>query len=221
MKTPALMNRYWRYLRGAPPIAAGIVLAFGFSAGIIFWGGFNSVLDATNTEQFCIGCHSMRDNTYVEYQDSIHYNNRSGVRAICSDCHVPHEWTDKMIRKVEAINDVWGEITGSINTREKFEAMRLTMAHREWERFRANDSLSCRNCHDVSYFDLNQQDHRSAYMHALARDKGGFTCIDCHKGIAHNVPVAAGIDELSAENLVAEAESRRSGRGEEAWSKDR
>lgn len=221
MKMPAFIARYWGYLKGAPQIAAGLVLAFGFAAGIIFWGSFNTILETTNSEAFCISCHSMRDNNYVEYQSSIHYHNRSGVRATCSDCHVPHAWTHKMIRKVEAVKDVWGEITGSINTPEKFEAKRLEMAHREWDRFRENDSLACRNCHDVAYFDLTVQKTPSAYMHALAKEEGGFTCIDCHKGIAHDVPLAAGVEMLNAENLVAEAEARRSNRGEEAWARDR
>lgn len=218
---PDFLQRYWNLFRGHLPIAGGLILAFGFAAGIIFWGGFNTVLEATNTEQFCIGCHSMRDNVFVEYQDSIHYTNRSGVRATCSDCHVPHEWTDKMIRKVEAVKDVWGEITGSIDTREKFEAARLKMARREWARFNANDSLACRNCHDVDFFDLAKQDRRSAHMHALARDSGEFTCIDCHKGIAHSVPQAEGLHILSISDLVGEAEARRSERGLESWMKDR
>lgn len=221
MKTPDFLVRYWHIFTGHLPIATGLVLVFGFAAGIVFWGGFNTVLDATNSEQFCIGCHSMRDNTYVEYQKSAHFTNRSGVRATCADCHVPHEWTDKMIRKVEAVKDIWGELTGSIDTPEKFEAARLTMARREWARFKKNDSLACRNCHDVSFFDLNKQDARSASMHAIARDTGEFTCIDCHKGIAHHVPTAAHMDILALETLVEEAEARRSGRGPEAWDKDR
>jgi cytochrome c-type protein NapC len=29
---------------------------------------------------------------YQEYKDTIHYSNRTGVRAICPDCHMPREW---------------------------------------------------------------------------------------------------------------------------------
>ena len=206
---PNFLIRYWDMLRKPGAVAMGVVLAFGFTGGIVFWGGFNTVLDATNTEQFCIGCHSMKDNNYVEYQNSIHYSNRSGVRAICADCHVPHEWADKMVAKVKAAKDVWGEIVGRVDTREKFEAHRLEMAKREWAKFRANDSLACRNCHDQSYFDFAKQDRRSAYMHDHMMKQGGFTCIDCHKGIAHNIPVFEDLDTLDPARLVAEAEARR------------
>ncbi len=76
--------------------AAGVVLFLGFAGGLLFWGAFNTGMEATNTEEFCSGCHAP---IVAEIQETIHYSNRSGVRAICSDCHVPHEWTDKIVRK--------------------------------------------------------------------------------------------------------------------------
>ncbi len=106
------------------------LLVVGFFSGIFFWGGFNTGMEATNTLEFCIGCHEMRDNVYVEYKKTIHYSNRTGVRAICSDCHVPKDWTHKMIRKIQASKEVWGKITGVIDTPEKFEAHRLQMAEK-------------------------------------------------------------------------------------------
>ena len=218
---PNFLARYWTLLRGGSTVAMGLVLAFGFAAGIVFWGGFNTVLETTNTEAFCISCHSMKDNVYEEYKTSIHYSNRSGVRAICSDCHVPHAWTDKIIRKVEAIKDVWGTLIGRIDTPEKFEAYRLTMAKLEWARFRASDSLACRNCHDESYFNFAKQDHRSAYMHDHMLKQGGFTCIDCHKGIAHTIPKMEGLEAVAPAELVAEAEVRRSEGNVRSWRSDK
>jgi hypothetical protein len=51
---------------------------------VIFWGGFNTALEYTNTEQFCISCHEMEANVYEELTRTVHYSNRSGVRATCS-----------------------------------------------------------------------------------------------------------------------------------------
>ena len=107
------------------------LLTVGFFSGIFFWGGFNTAMEATNTMSFCISCHEMEDNVYQEYKETIHYTNRTGVRAVCSDCHVPKDWTHKMIRKVQASREVWGKITGTIDTKEKFEAKRLVLAERE------------------------------------------------------------------------------------------
>ncbi|MEH6471888.1 MAG: NapC/NirT family cytochrome c [Halopseudomonas sp.] len=179
------------------PLSLGVVAGFFFTAGIIFWGGFNTVLEATNTETFCISCHAMEDNIYPEYEGTIHHQNRSGVRATCPDCHVPHKWTDKIVRKIQASRDVWGTITGTIDTPEKFEKMRLHMASREWKRFKENDSLECRNCHDQEFMDPTQQGAAGAFMHTEMLPTDDFTCIDCHKGIAHQLPSTPGLDGLS------------------------
>jgi cytochrome c-type protein NapC len=163
------------------------LLGGGFIAGILFWGGFNTTMEATNQLEFCIGCHEMRDNVYQEYKKTIHYSNRTGVRAVCSDCHVPKDWTHKMIRKIQASGEVWGKIVGTIDTKEKFEAKRLELARHEWARMKSSDSRECRNCHTFDGMDVEKQKNRAAKQHANAK-KDNMTCIDCHKGIAHNKP---------------------------------
>ena len=132
----------------------------------MFWGGFNTAMELTNTEAFCTGCHEMRDNVFQELQRTIHFTNRSGVRAKCSDCHVPHNWTHKIARKMQASKEVWGKIFGTIDTREKFLDKRLELAQHEWARMKANDSLECRNCHDYDYMDFTRQSPRAAHMHS-------------------------------------------------------
>jgi len=118
---------------------------------------------------------------------------REGVRAVCSDCHVPHNWTDKIARKMQASKEVWGHIFGIIDTREKFLDHRLEMASREWRRFEANDSLECRNCHDEQFMDFTRQSSRAAAAHQRGLVEGDATCITCHKGIAHELPDMAGV----------------------------
>jgi cytochrome c-type protein NapC len=166
----------------------------GFVAGIIFWGAFNTAMELTNTETFCTGCHEMRENVYAELKGTIHFTNRSGVRAKCSDCHVPHNWTHKMARKMQASKEVWGKIFGTISTREKFLDKRRELAGREWARMKANDSLECRNCHEFEYMDFTRQSKRAAAQHSTVLADGAKTCIDCHKGIAHRLPDMAGVD---------------------------
>ena len=168
--------------------SAGLgLVALVFVAGILFWGGFNTAMEWTNREAFCISCHEMEENVYKEYRNTIHYSNRSGVRATCPDCHVPKEWTHKIIRKIQASNEVWHKILGTIDTPEKFNAKRLQLAQNEWKRMKATDSRECRNCHNFEYFDYAIQGRRSTRMHQDGFGEGK-TCIDCHKGIAHNLP---------------------------------
>ena len=185
---PGFFRRLWRAL-WTPAAAAslGFLLIVGFIVGVVFWGGFNWALEVTNTEKFCISCHEMRDNVYAEYEGTIHQYNASGVRATCPDCHVPKEWTHKIIRKIKASNEVWHKILGTIDTPEKFNAKRLQLAENEWRRMRATDSRECRNCHNFEYFDYAIQGRRSTRMHQDGFSEGK-TCIDCHKGIAHQLP---------------------------------
>lgn len=178
--------------RFGSPKSWGIILG-GFILGVIFWGGFNWSLEATNTEPFCISCHEMKDNVYAEYQNTIHYQNASGVRATCPDCHVPKEWGPKMVRKIQASNELLHKMLGTIDTPEKFDDHRMQMASREWKRMKANDSQECRNCHQFSSFDYATQGRRASETHQAGFAQGQ-TCIDCHKGIAHSLPpVAQGV----------------------------
>ena len=189
------IRHYWDIIR-RPSLhfSLGFLTIGGFIGGIIFWGGFNTAMEATNTEAFCTGCHEMRDNVFAELKTTIHYTNRSGVRAICSNCHVPHNWTDKMARKMQASKEVWGKLFGTIATQEKFRDKRLELARHEWARLKANDSLECRNCHSAVSMDLTRQTRRAAEIHTRYLLSGERTCIDCHKGIAHELPDMTGIE---------------------------
>ncbi len=54
---------WWRTLSTPSRyFSLGFLTVGGFVAGVIFWGAFNTALEATNTETFCIGCHEMHDN---------------------------------------------------------------------------------------------------------------------------------------------------------------
>ena len=181
-------------LRPSVYFPLGALVLGGFVAGLIFWGGFNTALEATNSERFCTSCHEMRTNVFEELKNTIHFSNRSGVRASCPDCHVPHNWTDKIARKMQASKEVWGHLFGTISTREKFLDNRLDLAKHEWARMKANDSLECRNCHSAESMDLTKQSPRGADAHVRFLFTGQKTCIDCHKGIAHKLPDMKGIE---------------------------
>ena len=185
---PGFIRRCWGALRS--PSARWSMLALlvvGFFSGIVFWGGFHTAMDATNTIEFCTGCHEMHDNVYQEYQGTVHDINRSGVRAICSDCHVPRDWVHKVARKIRASNEVYHWLRGTVNTPEKFEAHRMEMATRVWATMKSTDSRECRNCHSFRSMNPAKQSPRAQKNHLQAQADGK-TCIDCHKGIAHLLP---------------------------------
>jgi len=174
-----------------------------FVAGIIFYGVFGVVLEATNSTEFCTSCHSMTTNL-TELKQSVHYNNASGVTAGCADCHVPRDLGPKLWAKLMAAKDVFHEIIGTINTPEKFEAHRWDMANRVWDKMRASDSRECRECHSLEKMDFDKQ-IRSAYkQHSKTLEMGDKTCIDCHKGIAHTEPTEPSGSNTEPSNDVKE-----------------
>ena len=170
----------------AIPLASALVFIL---IGIIIWGGFNWALELTNTESFCISCHEMRDNVYMEYRKSVHFSNPTGVRATCPDCHVPREWGHKIIRKIQASNELLHHFLGSLDSREKFLEKRYELARHVWKGMKATDSRECRNCHSEDAMDLRGQNSIATEQHGQAREQNK-TCIDCHKGIAHKLPEA-------------------------------
>ena len=184
----------WRSLWQRPKSRLLIGIPVGgyllFLFGVIFWTGFNAVLDYSNTETFCISCHEMKDNVYAEYQETIHYSNRTGVRAVCADCHVPREWFLKVRRKIRAaMHELPHWAMGTIDTPEKFDERRLYLAKRVWTDMKASDSKECRNCHELQHMDLDKQQLSASRKHTLKRQiERGETCIECHQGVAHELP---------------------------------
>jgi cytochrome c-type protein NapC len=179
---------FWQRLKNPPKCSMLRMIVLGIVGGILIWGGLNTGMEWTNRSEFCTSCHEMTI-PYEELKKTVHYKNRSGTTVQCADCHVassktPTDYMFKSFQKLMAARDVVGHILGTIDTPEKYEAYRLTMAKRVWERMEARDSKECRNCHDFKTMDPEKQKDRSVVKHEGAMEDGK-TCIECHKGIAH------------------------------------
>ena len=187
-----MLKRIWAALSRKCVTCSRVRLGLGIVLATVLFGAVFMVVGAgalawTNTENFCIGCHEMRDNVYAEFKGTIHDKNRTGVRAICSDCHVPREPGPLILRKMRATFEIWGHLTGVVDTKEKFEAHRYELARRVWTRMKETDSLECRNCHKYASMDQDTQSEKAKGRHAKGKAEG-LTCIDCHFGIAHKEP---------------------------------
>lgn len=191
-KTPSARDTakpgLWQRLKRPPSCSMRRMLVIGVFGGVAIWGGLNTGMEWTNRSEFCTSCHEMTI-PFEELKKTVHYKNRSGTTVQCADCHVassktPTDYMFKSFQKLMAARDVIGHIRGTVDTPEKFEAYRLTMAERVWERMISRDSKECRNCHDFKTMDPEKQKDRSVVKHEGAIEDGK-TCIECHKGIAH------------------------------------
>lgn len=187
-----LLNR----LKNPPKCSMLRMIVVGVLGGIMIWGGLNMGMEYTNRSEFCTSCHEMTI-PYEELKKTAHFKNRSGTTVQCADCHVassktPTDYMFKSFQKIMAARDIIGHIKGTVDTPEKYEAHRLVMAQRVWERMKERDSKECRNCHLFETMDPEKQKDRSVVKHEGAIEDGK-TCIDCHKGVSHKLP--AGVDK--------------------------
>jgi trimethylamine-N-oxide reductase (cytochrome c) cytochrome c-type subunit TorY len=177
-----------------------------FVVGAVALGTTNYVVHETSKTEFCFVCHSHDQFIRPEYEASSHYINPVGVRAGCSDCHLPHDnWFDLMWTKAVVSLDIIPELMGKLDTAEKYNAHRAEMAEIVWREFKANDSRFCRSCHSIAAMDLKAQDRSTARRHSSAAEKGQ-TCIDCHYGIVHAEPADA---KAILERIDAEMAAKR------------
>ena len=186
------------------------ILALVFVGIVITLVGIFAVhkgFEHASTNEFCIGCHTMQQN-FDEYKESVHFKNASGVRADCVDCHQPKDLVGMVQTKLMASKDVYNQfITKKIDTPEKFEEHRLELAQMVWARMKKQNSSTCKSCHNYSAMDHAKQspEAASAMTDAAAKD---MNCIECHKGIAHELPNMAGGFQKDYQNLQAEATSQ-------------
>ena len=180
---------WWRRLTSPSArwsVLSLLVIGLIVGAGAVI--GTQVMVAATGTNDFCGGaCHSMQ---WVanEYKASIHYQNRTGVRAECHDCHIPHQYPALLFYKAKAgIKDAIGEMRGVISTEEKFSKERARMAESVWAEYKANNSANCRTCHVFTAETLKKQKEMVQPMHQAVLE-GAAVCTDCHKGVAHTAP---------------------------------
>lgn len=191
------IRRVWEALKRPPVrLSLGAVLIIGAASAGALWGSFVVVMDKTSSTEFCVACHEM-DPVFAEWQQSVHFHNSSGVQAQCKDCHIPRSWHGKIGRKINAtFVEVPSKIMGKISTPEKFEARRREFAEKIWAEMKHNDSRECRECHDPARMNSEEQSPMARRKHAEAASRGK-TCIECHQGVAHNLPKEP--DEPAAE----------------------
>ena len=164
----------------------GLLITVGIVIGILGWSSFNTIIDKTSEETFCVSCHSMQQ-PLEELKQTAHWSNKSGVSATCSDCHLPHEGLDKYARKFEALRELWAEMSGKYNESGAFEKHRLEMAEREWARFEKDGSKQCKACHSYEKMDFDKMSEQARKAMLPAKETNQ-SCMDCHKGIAHHLP---------------------------------
>jgi len=156
-------------------------LVAGGVGGIVFVFFLLEFDHYTSSNEFCTTCHSM---TYAEqaYQQSIHYNSPSGVRASCGDCHVSEGLIMATYDHAVGTKDLLKQLFGPKYDDPVVNLLHLpeaAFAARNW--FRKRDSATCKRCHTLDAIQGTRAN--TAAIHQ--EETEGKTCIDCHYNIVH------------------------------------
>lgn len=168
-----------------PSRRVSIAIVVGVIGGLVLALGAEKMDRFTSTDDFCTSCHAMQ--TYIAstetYKTSVHQTTTSGVRPGCADCHIPKGLVAATYTHVvNGVSDIWGEISHDYEDPEVWRAERARLAYavRDW--LVANDSVTCRECHEEA--SIKPARNRGQRQHKEARETGT-TCIYCHYNLVH------------------------------------
>jgi cytochrome c-type protein NapC len=163
--------------------AAVVIVSAVAGAGAIIASTF--INQFTATDRFCTSCHTMAAvATDPHALNSAHERNAAGIGVSCADCHIPatNWFTETYVHGTSAIRDMYAEFTHDYSKPGVWNARRKELAKKEREQMRANDSFSCRRCHDAAAIRPASEAGRAA--HAMLADSGR-TCVQCHANLVH------------------------------------
>jgi nitrate/TMAO reductase-like tetraheme cytochrome c subunit len=113
---------------------------------------------------------------YQQYKKSSHFNNSSGLRAECADCHFPSGAVSKWYTKItQGMND---------SVRHVFLDPE-DIDHEEWKckAVKSISSKSCLKCHKNL---LPAELPRGGFMGHRAFLRGeAESCLECHENLVH------------------------------------
>lgn len=155
------------------------IAGFAGACGLAGWAVIDAGIHATSGVEFCSSCHTMEPMAAAYALDVHGGANANGVRAECSDCHLPHDGPIRyLVAKTRlGVHDVWVEFTGDTEAID-WQALRT---HRE----RYVHDSGCLTCHS----DLQRATrsnsrafvaHKPYFLGQTAR-----SCVSCHEHVGH------------------------------------
>lgn len=191
-------KKRWRWIF----LAAGILLGAGMILGV------NKMVIKTSTNDYCQSCH-IHTEADMNWTQSVHYQNQSGVRTGCVECHLPPHGTFRHFRtKVK---------TG---LHDFFAFHFKDSASFDWESKRQLENAvhfvyneSCVECHENLYPKGITEEGGTAHLYYDQNaEKLGLHCINCHldaghylKGYKHGEMSGMGITITETREMFEEA----------------
>ncbi|MDR2039744.1 MAG: SUMF1/EgtB/PvdO family nonheme iron enzyme [Bacteroidales bacterium] len=144
----------------------------------------NKMMYYTSTDEYCESCH-VHTHVYDSWKLSTHYNNESGVRVHCVDCHLPPKGSFNHFKEKArtGLHDLWAYWTkdsADFNWEQKSQLeYAVNIVYNE----------SCKECH-VNLFPKGlSDDGGTAHLYYEENEKKlNLQCISCHLAVGHYDP---------------------------------
>lgn len=159
------------------------ILFIGIVFGLVFSYGTYEGIERTSGANFCAMCHEMAPMRASFDQDVHGGKGKSGIRAKCVDCHLPHDSLANYIftKAVNGITEVKMHITG--------EAENIDWKEHRKDRANFVYDDGCMKCH--TNYETNEKFSKKALqMHKHYKSLKGTSkelgCASCHNEVGHN-----------------------------------
>ena len=178
--------------------AAGVALV-GVVIGVALVSAGTTAVHWSGSLKFCSTfCHSM-DEAYAAYKKGLHGTTRIGSEITCVDCHLKYEShrglsqsqvVGLLMHKAESgFTSLWGEIRGTLKTKEMQIEKRPEMAETVTNWMKSTDYLSCRGCHNPQAMATAEQNPKAnamvSMMHKSMDESKQADCLACHPAAGH------------------------------------
>lgn len=160
-----------------------LVLFVGFVVGLLATIYTNKALEYTSTNESCNMCH-VHPHVFDSWRLSTHYDNPSGFRANCVDCHLPPKGQGYLPEKLKAAaRDIYGYVfkdSADYNWEQK-----STLEYAQHHVFK----VSCLNCHHNLFPLTLTKEGQDAHLYYTQHEED-LRCINCHLHVGHYDPNA-------------------------------
>ena len=161
-----------------------LALLTGLVLGLVAMILFNTAVQKTSTNDYCMSCHVHSDSD-AAWKQSSHYNNPSGTKVDCVECHLPPKGTAGYYaaKMKTGMKDLWAFWTKDKEELD-FESKK-ELEHAVGIVYNA----SCKECHVNLFPQGISDDGVIAHLYYEENEKKlDLQCISCHLDVGHYNP---------------------------------
>jgi formylglycine-generating enzyme required for sulfatase activity len=160
-----------------------LIFVLSFAVGIAITLLIGKTAEYTSTDESCAACH-VHPHVFDSWKLSTHYDNKTGIKVHCVECHLPPKGQGYMKEKIRlGANDIYGFLfkdSADFNWEMKSELEHAV-------KYIPNES--CKHCHQ-NLFPKNVSDKGiAAHLYYEENEKKlDLQCISCHLDVGHHNP---------------------------------